>query len=71
MSKFLDDLTKDEAQLITALRAAKTAGMQDFAELVTDAKATLSPVYTAAQQVLNGTPAAVTNGVVAPVPPAK
>lgn len=54
MSKLMDDLTADEARLIEAFRAAKTEVEQDAAQLLADAKTQLSPLYTAAQTVLNG-----------------
>jgi hypothetical protein len=48
------DLTADEAQFMTLLRAATTDAEQDGVKLFADAKAAGSPLWTALQTVLNG-----------------
>jgi hypothetical protein len=48
------DITQDEAALIAALRTARTTAEQDGQQLVTDAKAAGNYLWTALQNVLNG-----------------
>jgi hypothetical protein len=48
------DITSDEAALLAAIRSATTTAEQDGSQLIADAKAAGSYLYTALQNVLNG-----------------
>jgi hypothetical protein len=53
VQQVVNDITADEAQFIAALRAAKTDAEQDGVQLITDAKAAESYLWTSLQNVLN------------------